>query len=258
MAATLPRGTLVAQGLLFALLAWLYGGDLVHAVRASSAPAAFLTALPNVGLALAGVAVVLGGVGALVAGAVTGRDAAWRGYRLAPIAGVVLLFVDFAVLSSVRSSVSAEQRVLLAVSALAEGASEHASHEAVPDEPRLLQSFVDDLQPVPLFAHGERVPKWTVDVRRGCAGPAADAQGKGPGTLVYCLAPDGRRAWITVVAVGKGERFGEPAILSIDEPWMAEVEPADARPPELPEADEPGPDDVWHAPTPGEPPDSGR
>ncbi len=71
--------------------------------------------------------------------------------------------------------------------ALADGASQHASHTAVPDDPKLLASFVEDLGDVPFFVKGQRVPKWTVDVRTGCKGPAGDAAGKGVGTLVYFL-----------------------------------------------------------------------
>jgi hypothetical protein len=157
---------------------------------------------------------------------------------------------------------TADARVLLALATLSESAADHASHEAVPDDPRLLASFITNLKPIPLFMHGERVPAWTVDVRKGCAGPAQDAAGKGPGTLIYCLAADGKTAWLTVVAVPLGQAFGPAAVVSNEDPWVQEVHVAGASP----AADEPDvnpapgtePIDVWQAPTPDEDADSGR
>ncbi|MEW6432745.1 MAG: hypothetical protein AB1730_14670 [Myxococcota bacterium] len=264
MAKKLGPPALVLHALLLVWLAVLYGGDLVRYVRAGSAEVAWMNTLPNLGLALAGVAALLLGGGLLGYGLARGLDASWRGYRLGPIAGVLLLFFDFAVLASVRSPVSSAERALLAVVALADGASQHASHTAVPDEPKLLASFVDDLGAVPFFSKGERVASWTVDVRRGCSGPAADAAGKGAGTLIYCLAPDGKRAWVTLVGLAPGEIFGTPRVVGTEDPWMQEVtvaEPAPAPRPEAPPRPELGTGDlgdVWQLPTPDDQADSGR
>lgn len=260
MASKLKPPALVMHGLLLALLAFLYAGDLLRLWRATHAEVALLTELPSLPLSLVGVAVLLGGAGLLAFGLATGRDASWRGYRLGPVAGVALLFFDFAVLSSVRAPLTAEQRVLLALSSLAEGAAEHASHLAVPDEPRLLQSFVDEVGPAPLFRQGDRVEKWTVEVRRGCTGPLAQAPGVAAGTLVYCVAGDGRTAWITAVALPLGQVFGAPAVVSTADPWaqLVTVPPPPAPPDPEPQA-APSPElDVWQTPTPDEAPDSGR
>lgn len=265
MTKKLPAPALAMHGLLLALLAVFYGGDLVRYVRATGADVAWMASLPSLALSLVGVATLLFAGGLLGVGLATGKDASWRGYRLGPIAGVVLFFFDFAVLSSVRSPTTGEERALFAVVALADGASQHASHTAVPDDPKLLASFVDDLGEVPFFVKGERVPKWTVDVRTGCKGPAGDAAGKGVGTLVYCLADDRKQAWVTLVGLAAGESFGSAAaVVSTEEPWM---QPVTLAPPEpTPEPDEPGrPElgagplgDVWQVPTPDDQADSGR
>ena len=264
MAKKLPAPALAMHGLLLVLLAVFYGGDLVRYVRAMGADVAWMASLPSLGLALAGVATLLFAGGLLGVGFATGKDAAWRGYRLGPIAGVMLFFFDFAVLSSVRPPASGEDRALFAVVALADGASQHASHTAVPDDPKLLASFVDELGDVPFFVKGQRVPKWTVDVRTGCKGPAADAAGQGAGTLVYCLADDRKHAWVTLVGLAPGESFGAPRVVSTEEPWRQDVT---LPPPEpVPEPEEPGPPelgsgplgDVWQVPTPDDQADSGR
>lgn len=264
MTKKLPVPALAMHGLLLGLLAVFYGGDLMRYVRATGADVAWMASLPSLTLSLVGVATLLFAGGLLGVGLATGKDASWRGYRLGPIAGVALFFFDFAVLSSVRSPMSGEERALFAVVALADGASQHASHTAVPDDPRLLASFVDELGDVPFFVKGERVPKWTVDVRTGCKGPAADAMGKGAGTLVYCLADDRKHAWVTLVGLPPGESFGSAAVVSTEEPWMQEVTLAPPEP--APEPDEPGrPElgagplgDVWQVPTPDDQADSGR
>lgn len=256
----LTPAALAMHGLLLLVLLWWYGGDLLRYLRASSAEVAFVAELPSLGLSVAGLVVFLVASGLIAAGLMQRKDASWKGYRLGPIAGVVLLFFDFAVLSSVRSPMSAEDRALLGLLALADGASQHASHQAVPDEPRLLESFVADLGPVPFFAKGERVPRWAVDVRRGCAGPAADVGGQPAGTLIYCVAADGKRAWVTLVGVAAGQRFGPPAVVSVEAPWQQEVAVAGAQP-SPDEGEQPGlavPGDVWQAPTPDEAADSGR
>jgi hypothetical protein len=260
----LPAAAVVMQGALLALLALLYGGDLLRAQQAASADVTWLTALPSVALGVTGAA-VLGVAAALLGwGLATRKGAAWRGYRLGPIAGVAVLFFDFAVLSSMRPGGSGEERALLAVAALAEGAAERATRDGVPTEPRLLAALVEDLGDVPFFVKGERVPRWRVDVRRGCEGPAADAAGQGPGTLLYCVAGDGARAWVTLVGLAPGEIFGPPRVVSTEPPWMQAVAPP---PPEVaPEIDDDfapelgeGPlGDVWQLPTPDAAADSGR
>jgi hypothetical protein len=259
-AAKPSRAALAMHGALLVLLAWWYGGDLIRFVRTSRAEVAMMTEPPSLALSLAGVLTVLGGAGLLGFGLLREKDADWRGYRLGPIAGVALLFFDFAVLSSVRSPLTAQDRVVQAVVALADGASEHASHVAVPVDPRLLDSLVADVGPVPLFRQGQRLARWSVDVRQGCAGPAGDAAGKGAGTLIYCVSADGKRAWVTAVGVALGNEFGAPAVVSVEPPWMQEVTVPPGEPSfEDAPGPEPGaPDDVWQVPTPEEAPESGR
>jgi hypothetical protein len=263
MEARLNARALAMQALLLALLAFFYVGDWVRYARASAADTAWLGALPSLPLAFVGTGVLALSAGLLAYGLAKGRAATWRGYRLGPIFGVVILFFDFAVLSSMRSPMRADERALWAVTALADGASQHASHRAVPDDRTLLASFLEDLGPVPFFVRGHRVPAWTLDMRSGCTGPATDAAGDGAGTLIYCLAPDRKRAWVTLVGLPLGETYGSPAVVSADEPWSQVVavseEPVGppAPSPAVPELGT-SPLDVWPAPTPDKEPDASR
>lgn len=242
------RAALAAQGAVSGLLGWLYGSDLHDWWRLRSAEAAACSVEPSVALALLGVAVALGGLGVLGVALGAGRDGQWRPLRLAPIAGLTLLFVDFLVLSSVQVSVGAEQRAQLALASFAEAAGSAATPAAVPTDPAALRAMAADLGLVPYFSRGARVATWQVEVRERCPGPALDAGAAPPGTLLYCVSADRQRAWVTLVGVREGERFGAPAVVAGDGDWVAEVRPA---PPVRDEEERDAP--VGEGPTPPRP-----
>lgn len=230
-------------------LGFFYGGDLVRYLRSASAEVAWLVERPSLPLTVAGCAAFALVLGAGGWGLARGRAADWRGFRLGLVVTIGVFFVDFVVVSSARSPVTREDYARGAVAVLAEGAAALATPARVPDDVRQLEALVGDVL-VPFFVRGERVPRWTVSVRRGCEGPASDAAGAGPATLVYCVARGGKRAWVTLVGLPLGQTYGAPAVVSTGAPWVATVEAAPAPPPE-PEAPEPP---VWGAPTPQEPP----
>lgn len=244
-------GQLAARSGLLLFLAWLYGGDLLRWGRAQGAEVAALSELPRLWLSLLGVAVVLGGAGALMVAARQKHPASWRPLRMLSIAVLSLLFLDFVVLSSRKSLLSPEEQAQLAVLSVAEDASQAAGSEAVPRDPQLLHTFIADLGPVPYFVDGERVPDWKIELRERCDGPATEPGQASVGTLIYCVAGDRKQAWVTLVGTPVGQMFGPRAVASVKEGWVGEVH-VTAPEPELPA--EPDDSSVWDPPTPDEAP----
>jgi hypothetical protein len=240
-------GLLVTQALLACFLLWLYPGDVVRYVRAQGAAVAVMTEVPSLPLALLGSLVALGFTATLLLVALRKQDGAWRPRRLLLASALFLLFLDFAVLSFRRSAISAERRLLLAVTTLTDEADANAAVESVLREPQLLQSFLGDVGPVPLFVEGQQVPAWKVEVRERCSGPALEPGAATPGTLIYCIAADRQRAWVTLVGAALGQTFGPPAIVSAEGDWVGVVRALE------PPAERDGPP-VWGEPTPDEEP----
>jgi hypothetical protein len=173
------------------------------------------------------------------------RPASWRVRRLALLGAVTLVLFDFGFIASRRTPVTVEAGLVGAVQGLAEAASQASGPEGVVRDPRLLEDLLSRGQ-VPLFVKGERVPRWQLEVRERCAGPASEVGRATPGTLVYCVAGDSRSAWVTVVATRDAQPFGEPAVAGVEGPWLGLVKAAE-RPPQ---AEQP----VWAPPTPEDEP----
>jgi hypothetical protein len=164
--------------------------------------------------------------------ALTRRPAAWAGFRVVPIAALMVIFVDFGVLGSRRLVGTPEQMAQLAVVGVAERAETLSTTDGLPDDAGSFLSFAEDLGPPPYFLHGAPVPKWEVQVRGGCLGLTGDAGAVSPGTVIYCLSADRRRAWVSVVGLKAGERIGAPAVVSLEEPYVAEVQAPPEDPPD--------------------------
>ncbi len=244
------RPGLLLEAAWWAFVAWLYGGDLLLRVRAAGAPVAALAALPSLPLSLLGTALALGGVALLVVARARPVPARWRPRRLALGATLAFALVDLSVFSARGASLGATNQLLLAVHGLADELNARAAPEGVPRDPVLLEEAVSALGPVPLFVDGERVPRWQLQLRERCDGPAPDAAGAAPGTLVYCVSVDRQRAWVSLVALPLGERFGVAALLGREPPAVAEVTvPAPPAPDDARPSQAPGPP-VWGAPTP--------
>jgi hypothetical protein len=244
------RKTLLGNLLALGAILWIYGGDLADALRARTAEVSAFTALPS----LVRPAVVLGltalATGVAAWGLARGREEGFKGYRMLPILLVGALFIDL---------VAAESRVPLDSTDLASNAlvrfhqqaQELTSRTAVPDDPRVLQPLLEDLGRPPYLVRGAPLEAYALQVRQDCEGPVRDAPGVRPGTLLYCVAPERKGAWVTLVGLPAGERFGAPAILSargevrfvLVRPVEAEEEPEAFRErPAPPEAGAPGPD----------------
>ena len=211
---TLPsRKTLLGNVLSVAALAWIYGGDLSDALRARSAEVSALTALPSpvwpsVVLALT-LLVSLLVVGALVQGKAEG----FKGYRLLPILLVGSLFVDL-VWAESRVPLASLDIASMSLQRFQQLAQELTTEQVVPDDPRVLQPLLEQLGRPPYLVRGEPLQAYTLQVRRDCEGPVREAPGVRPGTLLYCVAPERKGAWVTLVGLPAEQRFGAPAVVS--------------------------------------------
>lgn len=244
---SLRPAALFVQGLLSVFVLWLYPGDLVRYLRAQGAPVAMMAEMPSLTLSLLGTLVALGFTAALILVALKKQSASWRPRVMLLAASMFLLFIDFTVLASRRSAITAESRMLLTITTLCDEAERNAAVESVVRDPQLLQSFVANLGAVPLFVEGQRVAGWKVEVRERCAGPALEPGSSSPGTLIYCVSSDRHHAWVTLVGTSLGQTFGAPAVVSTEGDWLGEVSALE------PPAEEPGPP-VWGEPTPGDEP----
>ncbi|WNG34609.1 hypothetical protein F0U61_13875 [Archangium violaceum] len=218
--------TLLANAVCLPTLAWLYGGDLRDALRARTAEvSAFLAPPPVVwpALVLAATGVVLGVV---LWGLVRGRGEGFKGYRLLPILLVSALFFDL-VLAESQVPLHPEDVASLVLSQFEEKAAALAHGKTVPSDPAVLRSLLEKLPPPPYLVRGERMSAWSLQVREQCQGPVHDASGLAVGTVIYCLAPGAEKAWVTLVGLPAGERFGLPSVLSVEgQPYVALVRPS--------------------------------
>jgi hypothetical protein len=223
---TLPsRKTLAANALCLLALAWLYGGDLTDALRARGAEVSALLALPP----LLWPAVVLGATAITLAvgawGLWRGRGEGFKGYRLLPILLVCALFVDL-VLAEGQMPLRPEDVALLSLQRFRLQAQALASGRTVPSEPARHQPLLQELGQPPYLVRGTRLQAWALQVRQDCEGPIREAPGVQAGTFLYCVARDRTVAWVTLVGLPAGERFGPPSVLSLEgEPVVEQVQP---------------------------------
>jgi hypothetical protein len=220
-----PPKTLLANVLCLLALGWLYGGELLDAVRARSAEVSAFLAPPSLVWPAVVLAATGGGLGVLLWGMWRGQGVGFKGYRLLPILLVSALFFDLALAES-RVPLRPEDVASLSLSQFQERARALANGRTVPTDPAVLRPLLDALGPPPYLVRGARARAWSLQVRQDCQGPIREAPGLEVGTLLYCVAPGRERAWITLVGLPAGERFGQPAVLSVDgEPQVAVVQP---------------------------------
>jgi hypothetical protein len=211
----LSRKTLLANAVCLLLLAWLYGGDLVDGLRARSAEASAFTELPplvrpTVVLALGALAL---GVG--VWGLLCRRGDDFKGYRLLPIILVGGLFMDL-VLAERRIPVGSTDLASMSLQYFHQLAQEQATPDAVPADPRVLSPLLERLGRPPYLVRGQPATQYTLQVRQDCEGPVRAAPGLQPGTFIYCVAPERKGAWITLVGLPAEQRFGTPEVISVN------------------------------------------
>ncbi|MCP3103268.1 hypothetical protein LZ198_30745 [Myxococcus sp. K15C18031901] len=211
---TLPsRKTLLSNVLSLAAIAWIYGGDFSDALRARTADVSALVELPSpvrpavvLGLtALATAAVLFGLVRKLPEG--------FKGYRLLPIVLVGSLFADL-MLAESRIPIDSTDVASMSLQRFHKLAQELSTLDAVVDDPRMLQPLLEELGRPPYLVHGEPAQAYTLQVRKDCEGPVRDAPGVRVGTLLYCVAPERKGAWVTLVGLPAEKRFGAPEVLA--------------------------------------------
>ncbi len=255
------RKTLWVNAVCLLGLVWLYGGDLLDALRARSAEvSAFLAPPPRLWPALVLVA-TLGALGVGLRGALTDQGEGYKGYRLLPILLVCALFVDL-VLAEGQVPLRPEDLATLALRQVHDKAQALARGKKVPSDPAVLGSLVEGLGQPPYLVRGERARAWTLQVRPDCQGPVEEAPGLEVGTFLYCLSPDQSRAWVSLVALPWGKRFGVPTLFSAQgKPYVLPVQPPPEPPPAastppLPGDEVPVPEPPPSAPdtVPGDPP----
>jgi hypothetical protein len=248
--------TLLANAACLLTLGWLYGGDLRDALRARGAEVSAFMSPPRLvwpAVVLAATAVVLGIV---LWGLARGRVEGFKGYRLPPILLVSALFFDL-VLAESQLPLHSEELAFLALRQFQERAEALSQGDTVPARPEELQPLLADLGQPPYLVRGVRVPSWSLQVREDCQGPVQEAPGLAVGTLIYCVAPGHTSAWVTLVGLPAGERFGVPSVLSVEgQPHVAVVRPPPPEEPEPLEAEETPFPGLPGAPAPGVAPEA--
>jgi hypothetical protein len=220
-----PLQTLLANAACLLALAWLYGGDLLDAFRARSAEVSAFLAPPPVVWPAVVLAATAGGLGVVLWGVARGRSEGFKGYRLLPILLVGALFFDL-VLAESQVPLRSEDVAALALRQFQDKAQALSDGRTVPADPAVLQPLLAELGPPPYLLRGARAGGWSLQVRQACQGPVREAPGLAVGTLLYCVAPGRERAWVSLVGLPEGERFGLPTVLSVDgEPYVALVQP---------------------------------
>jgi hypothetical protein len=220
------RTTLIINGGCLLLVAWIYGGDLSDAIRARDAEVSAFTALPP--LIPPAIVLALGtlALGVAVWGMLRRRGDDFKGYRLLPIVLVSGLFMDL-VFAEGRSLLSSAEVANMSLRKFHDMAQELATADAVPDDPAVLHRLLEDFGRPPYLVRGQRSSEYTLQVRQNCEGPVRSASGLQPGTFIYCVAPERKGAWITLVGLPAEQRFGLPDVFSMNgETWFLVVLPA--------------------------------
>lgn len=211
-----PRASVVVNGLFFVALAWLYIGDLYEAVRGASAEVAALSGLPSVPFAVAVLVAATVAAGLTVFGVATQRGREWRGYRVMPLVVLVALFVDLLVLTENRATFTSSMRAVAAVDMFQQRVEERSTASTVPVDVKVLDEAAAELGEPPWLVKGQQLKAWRVEVVQGCKGPKVDSGTAGAGTLFYCVSEARDEAWVTVVGRTSDDRFGPPAVVTLN------------------------------------------
>jgi hypothetical protein len=232
---TLPsRKLLLANAGCLLLLAWLYGGDVRDALQARSAEVAAFTELPALVRPAAVLVIGALALGATAWGLLRRRGDGYKGYRLLPLVLVGALFVDL-VVAERRVPLGSLELASISLQSFHSQVQQLATAEAVPADPAVLNPLLEKLGRPPYLVRGQPLSQYTLLVRQDCEGPARSALGLQPGTLLYCVAPGRKGAWITLVGLPAERRFGTPDVVSVGgEPRFLLVEP-------IPPGEESGP-----------------
>jgi len=197
--------------MLAGVIGYLAASRLALRAGALSALASALRAIPPAGFWIP-VAVITGPL-AVVAIVFAIRRGDARPVRVFYVLSALVLFAEVFVLPSLHYSpmLTADFTVESAMRVAAMRLSSNAKGNRLPGDDATAKEAIEGLPPPPYRAAGNRLPGWRIAVRHGCTGPATEVRGLPVGTLVYCVAPDLRRGWLTEVGTG-GREVGPPAM----------------------------------------------
>lgn len=202
--------------MLVVAMLWLYAGDLVLFVQAQGAKVAAVSHVPSLVLSLVGLSIALGYAATLL------PRFEGRSRRLALAIALGLLFVDLTFIASRRVAISPRVRFFEVIQGFAQEASRASAPEGVVRDPRVLRELLPR-GPIPMAIDGVPLKEWKLEVREGCSGPATDVRGATAGTVLYCVASNHQRAWVTLVATAEGQRFGDAALVGSSPEWIGQV-----------------------------------
>ncbi|HVG59630.1 MAG TPA: hypothetical protein VNA24_13820 [Hyalangium sp.] len=208
------RKLLLANAGCLLLLAWLYGGDVRDALQARSAEVAAFTELPSLVRPAAVLVIGVLALGSAVWGLLRRRGDDYKGYRLLPLVLVGALFVDL-VFAERRVPLGSLDLASLSLQSFHSQVQGLATADAVPADPGVLNPLLEKLGRPPYLVRGQPLSQYTLLVRQDCEGPARSAPGLQAGTLIYCVAPSRKGAWITLVGLPAERRFGAPEVVSV-------------------------------------------
>jgi hypothetical protein len=204
---------LVPLGSLLALFG-LWGVDLLTWLRARNAPVAAIPDPPNLGWSLGVIAAGLLLAMVCAFGWLRRRGPEFRAYRLPPILLITCLFVELFFFAAERIPLSSSERLQVALRLLAQAASQASQAGQVPRDPAALSRLVTGLGAPAYLVHGAPAGPYRLTLREGCDGPVQEAPGSALGTLFYCVAKDGKSAWVSAVALPEEVTYGSPALYS--------------------------------------------
>ncbi len=207
-----PRAYVVMSVISVALIGWLYGGDVSDALKARTAEVAAFAEPPSLAFALVVLGAALAGAGATAFGVVKKKGGAWRGYRLMPIVTVVVLFVDLFFVFGSKNPLSSADRSLAVIQVLTNQANLIATATRVPTAPELAPQL-EPFEAPAYLVKGERSAHWALKEVAGCSGPMAEPKGEPVGTIFYCVSADQKQAWLSLVGLDVGRRFGRPEVM---------------------------------------------
>lgn len=238
------RGTLAAVAAGLVLGAWAPIEGLLTWWEVAGAPAAALLGPPQPWFDLPALLLVVGLSAWATAGLVR-RVPEAPAYRLVVMAAVVVVFAKLLVLPDVELPIYAPEPAALVVEAgrRVAGAAVDAAEAAegvLPEDPALLTASLAELGRPLYLHHGVAVESYLLRVLHGCDGPHGEPGDDPPGTIYYCLSPDRRRGWVSVVAL-PGRR-GAPDVVRLPEgrTFVVDIVPGPAREPGYDEGQEGG------------------
>lgn len=205
---------LATNAALALLLLLAEGRQLQLALRTQRAPVSAVLQPPSLLFAGMVLGLTVAALGLGLGAALQGYEPSSRVFRLLPILLAVTVFVEVFVRGSTHPLMTPDRELEGALGQFAAQARTLGSQGQVSRDGLALQGAADALPRPPYRVRGVLLERYRVEVRGGCAGPAEAVAGAAAGTLVYCVAPDSKRAWVGAVALPAEEQWGLPQIFT--------------------------------------------